>query len=708
MSYFFLIFAQTNIATVKYIKNHHFPLFLRRVLLVMLLFCAVSSVGQTRHEWEKYLLELMEMEDADEDALADTYDVLCELEENPLNINTATYDDFSRIPVLSITQISDLIEFRERYGELKTMEELAMIKSIDTNLRLFLSCFFVAEKENNVKWYSKEGLKSLPNRHNATVISSVDVPFYTRKGYKTNDETGEKTYLGDKYKYNLKYTGKFSNAIKYGFVMAKDAGEPVFSHGNNAGMDYYSYYVSIQNLGRLKQLVIGNYRLRFGMGLVMNTNSNFGKQTMLTSISTVSNQISGHTSRNESAYLRGAAATVALARQGSVSNLDLTAFYSYRDIDATLNDDGSISTISSSGYHRTLSEMSKKSNAQQMSTGLHLAWKKEGWHLGLSGVYDWLNRDLNPHWNTDGYKYRKYSARGNQFWNIGADYGYLSPRFSFTGETATGDCGSLSSVNALQTRLGSDFILTAIQRFYSYKYYALHSNSFSDGGTVQNESGLYLGVRWNLGKYAVMDAYSDLSYSPWLKYQVHASSYSWDNSATMQYERHNWNVLARYRMRLRQRDNADKTALFSRYEHRGRFAATHISSCLSLKTQADLALVSLEANNKFGWMIGETAQYKAGKRLDASFGIAYFNTDDYDSRIYSYEKSLLYSFSIPTFWGEGLRLNLVARSDLSNHWMLMGKLAFTKYFDRENIGTAYQQIDSSYQTDLSVQLRYKF
>lgn len=675
-------------------------------IVFSLLFLSVGA--QVQHDWEKYFVDLIEMEEVDEDAVSDMYEKLCELEESPLNINTASFDEFVEIPCLSVAQISDIIEFRDRYGELKTMEELAMVPSIGRTLRLFLSCFFVAEKVEEKKWYTKEGFRALPNRHKATVLTSVDVPFYTRNGYKEDGETGKKAYLGDKYRYNLRYTGQFSNDIKYGFVMAKDAGEPVFSHKNTDGMDYYSYFLNLNNVGRIKQLFIGNYRARFGMGLVMNTNSTFGKQTMLSSVSSVSNLLTGHVSRSDATYLRGVAATVALGKKNTSNIFDFTAFYSIRNLDATLNKDGSVSTILSSSYHRTEAEMKKKHNTQQIATGAHLAWKNGGWHAGVTGVYDWFNRDLNPSWDSDGYKYRRYSARGNSFWNVGMDYGYISSRFSFTGESATGGCGAFATLNAVQLKASDNLSLTAIQRFYSYRYYAIQSGAFSDGGKVQNESGLYLGARWNLGKYMIFDGYTDLSYSPWMKYQVHASSYSWDNSLNLSYDREKWNLSARYRMRMKQRDNTDKTALFNRYEHRGRFVFIRNYSSLSLKTQIDITSVALDEEKSYGWMLGETAQYKLGKTLDVSLGVSYFDTDSYDSRIYSYERSMLYSFAMSSCFGEGVRLFLVARSDLGRRWMLMGKLGLTKYFDRDVIGTANQQITSSRQMDLSLQLRYKF
>lgn len=681
---------------------------MRYLLLLISILTPLSLFAQNEREWEEYLVGIMDAEDYSEESMSEIYDMLCELEDSPLNINAVSFDEIVQIPGLDMAKVSDIMEYRDRYGELKTIEELAMIPSIDRELRLFVSHFLVAEPVSGEKWYSKKGLAGVLKAHHGNLMTAVDIPLYTRNGYKKNDETGEKPYLGDRCKYGLRYTGQLSNHIKYGFVGAKDAGEPFLNRGNSDGMDYYSYFVSVNNLGRLKAVVLGSFRVRFGMGLVINTNSSYGKQTALSSMSTVSNTISGHSSRSDATRLQGVASTIDIGKAKSETKMELSAFCSYRGIDATLNKDGSVSTIQTSGYHRTESEMGKKNNTKQLVSGTHFSWKRNGWHAGVTGVFDRFNRDLNPSWESDGYKYRKYNARGNSFWNAGVDYGYISSRLSFMGETATGGCGAIATLNTMQAKLSDRLSLTAIQRFYSYKYYAIQSNSFSDGGHVQNESGIYLGARWNLAKYTVLDVYSDFVYSPWMKYQVHASSHSFDNNISLTYSKSAWSVMGRYRFRVKEYDNADKSALADRQDHRFRLLVTRGGDVLSFSTQADACVISFEGERKTGWMLGETVRFKQNKRVDLSGNVSYFKTTDYDSRLYTYEKSLLYTFSMPSYYGNGLRLSLVARTDFGHHWMLQAKIGYTKYFDRSVIGTSYQQLEASHITDLGVQLRYRF
>jgi hypothetical protein len=51
---------------------------------------------------------------------------------------------------------------------------------------------------------------------------------------------------------------------------------------------------------------------------------------------------------------------------------------------------------------------------------------------------------------------------------------------------------------------------------------------------------------------------------------------------------------------------------------------------------------------------------------------------------------------------------LFADIALSKALMLRGKLATTNYFDRDHISSGLQQIDHSSQTDLQLQLQWRF
>lgn len=94
--------------------------------------------------------------------------------------------------------------------------------------------------------------------------------------------------------------------------------------------------------------------------------------------------------------------------------------------------------------------------------------------------------------------------------------------------------------------------------------------------------------------------------------------------------------------------------------------------------------------------------------LKAEGRAAWFQTDDYDSRVYTYETGPLYSFTFPSFYGKGLHYTLFARADISSRWLVIAKLSVTDYLDRNHISSGLQQIDRSSMADVEVQAKWKF
>jgi hypothetical protein len=246
----------------------------------------------------------------------------------------------------------------------------------------------------------------------------------------------------------------------------------------------------------------------------------------------------------------------------------------------------------------------------------------------------------------------------------------------------------------------------ALQRFYSYRYYSLYSQSFSEGGSVQNESGIYVGANWHPSRTFSLMAYTDYAYFPWPKYLINDASHAWDNLISMAYQKKRVTLLARYRIKLKQKDNADGSGLMNRTEQRGRLSFAYDGGRWTTKTQADVAYCE-SGSSSFGYMLSENIGY-SHRWLTLNASIGYFNTDDYDSRVYTYERGTLYNFSFPSFSGEGIRYALNIRADISANLMLIAKLGTTDYFDRSCISSGLQQIDHSAQTDLDLQLRWRF
>ncbi len=641
------------------------------------------------HSWERLLAEVMSIEDSESASWQETYDMLCELEQHPIDLNSATRGDIESIPFLNERQVMDICEYLYKYAPVKSLGELAMIESLGYYQRELLS-HFVVLGEMPGRHFPSPGNILRHGRHEA--LATAKIPCYRRKG----DDNG---YLGYQYKHSVKYTFSYGQWVKAGFLGSQDAGEPFFAAGNGAGYDFYSFYAQVRDMGRLKNVVVGRYKAKFGMGLVMNSDFLMGKAASSQQFGGRAYSIRVHSSRMEANYMQGAAATVAVTRW-----LDATAFASLRHIDATLNKDSTIATILTSGYHRTPAEMARKGNSSVAAGGLNVCFRRGGLRVGATAVFSRLSREMRPDTSAP---FRRFYPSGRNFWNASVDYGYTAPRWQLTGETATGNCGAVATINAFSCRISDGLDVMALQRFYSKEYYSLYSEAFSEGGRVQDESGLYLGLNWHPSASFRVNGYFDMAYFPWPKYQAAFASHAYDCFVQASGAFGRWDFTARYRFKARGKDNQKKTALTNRVEQRGRVAVGYDGGVWSARTQADVAHVSYKRDD-FGWMVSGMFSCRPVSLLSVTSSVAYFNTDSFDARIYTYERGPLYTFNFPSFYGEGIRYSLFARADLSRKVMVIAKTAVTDYFDRASIGTGLRQIAHSSMADIELQLRLKF
>ena len=245
-----------------------------------------------------------------------------------------------------------------------------------------------------------------------------------------------------------------------------------------------------------------------------------------------------------------------------------------------------------------------------------------------------------------------------------------------------------------------------LQRFYSYRYTALYARTLTEGGHVQNESAVYLGATWQPSPRLRLQAYTDYAYFGWARYQVSQASRAWDNLLSATYSRGDWSLTGRYRLHLRQKDDDTKKYLINQTEHRGRLAFQWHNHWLSTTTQAD-AVAADNGKRELGYMLSEavTAQWQPVK---LSLNAGYFHTDSYATRLFVYERGPLYTFSFPSYYGEGMRLALMAQATVGKRLTLTAKAGYTRYFDRSTIGTGLQEIKASHTTDLDLQVRWKF
>lgn len=662
--------------------------------IIVGLTCWLSMNMYGQQHWQDALRQWLTVEDMEEDYGEDIMEQLAELAESPINLNQATREELEALPFLTAVQVEQIVEYVYRYAPLRSLGELRMITALDWHTRQLLEHFVCVGPERPQRVWPKWGDVAQYGRH--SVMVSGKVPLYSRKGDQSNDSTG---YRGYKYRHDIRYQFNYNDRIKLGLTAAQDAGEPFFTNNNQLGYDHYNYYLQLRRMGRLEALNLGMYRVQMGMGLVMNTSFNLGKLATLQSLGRTAHMLTAHASRSQADYLHGAAASLRIS-----NHWRLTAFASYRALDATLNANGTARTLLRDGYHRTQTELDKKNNTHETDLGGSIGYRRGTFHANINMVFTRFDRQLIP----QSVLYKRYAASGSNFTNVSLDYGYNTARWGAAGETAVNELGALATIHTLNWRTTETLTLMLLHRYYDVRYTALHARSFGEGSSVQNEHGAYLGAKWQPNRAWLLQGYVDYAHFNWPRYLVSNSSDAIDAVLSTGYFRSLWQVEARYRMRIRQQDNSDTKLLENHPEHRLRLRSTvNLSPCWSLQSQADA--VRLWSHNAWqqGVMLSQHATWQwRWLKVDAHIG--WFRTDNYDARLYQYERSLQYDFSFPAYYGHGLRHSLMLNASIAGRLTAVIKYGTTNYFDRSTIGSGLQQIAHSSMTDLLLQLRYKF
>ena len=662
------------------------------IFFLLLLLPVFQAYAET--EWEKWLDDIMLDGEYSEASYEELYDNLLDLQRNGININTATRQELESLPFLSEKQVMDIMEYIHFHGALKSINELMSIESIDYSTRQLLQEFLYAGDKPEKGFPS---LKNIMTWGKNELSLYTKIPTYERAGDASNGD-----YLGYPYKFWARYSFSYAKNVRIGIVASQDAGEPFFSQSNKYGFDQYSGFIQINGLGSVESLIVGRYSVSAGMGLVMNNSFSLGKTAMLQDFGRQRNALRPHTSASENGYMQGAAATIRLS-----DAIRLTPFLSYRKTDATLNDDGSISSLIYTGYHRTISELNKKNNTSLTAGGMNARWNLEDFSLGATAVFTHINRPLSPNKSAT---YKKIYPEGSNFFNASLNYSWLHYPFSVNGETAINANGAIATINTIGWNISQYVELLGIYRFYSFNYYSLYANAFSEGGKTQNESGLYLGVRWQ-PKYGIdIQAYTDLAYFAWPRYGVSQSSYAIDNVVSASYKTGNWLLSGKYRLHLRQKDSNMGYVLSWQTEHRLRIGAEWTGDGWTSRSQLDFTSVSSTSESSSlsqGFMITENIGYDIGK-WQIFAGGKYFNTDGYDSRLYSYERAMPHTFSFPAYYGHGIRYSLVATWSPSPTLQFNAKAGITDYFDRSAISSGQQQINASSACDIEVGMRWRW
>ena len=584
------------------------------------------------------IAEELAADESDPEAVSLYIEKLNELFETPVRINSAEKEELSRLFFLSDFQVSTLSAYITSTGKILSVYEIANIPGFDRETALMILPFISLEEVQN-KQAAYYYLKN-------TILTNII--------WKTGDD--DTTQLGSPIKILTKYRFN-ADGFSGGFIAEKDSGEELLT-GDPPLPDLLCGHFAWNGKGVIRRIIIGDYSARFGQG----TNINTGLRTALSmhapGYMSSRSEIRPYTSTDENNFFRGAGAEL------TFRNLDASLLCSGNSIDASIEpgpESEYIRSFYTGGLHNTSSSLRKKDAITDIMFGINLSYNFKNLRLGAT----WSKESFSLPVKTEENQPEKvfgFTGSNNTLYSI--YYNSLIHRILLYGEFTADNRLGFAVLQGLTIRPSDRLNLNLLYRHYDEKFFSFHGNGPGGTQTAGGNKSMLGSFIFEAAKHLFISGGCDIQEYPWLRYRTSSPSYRIRREIRLRYlPTEKFLAEGAYYYNLSTSDDEEKTSIPGLKKNTTRSYSTTVRYSLydNLTLGTRIYFKHNEQAENTGMLMLQEINYRflsIPLTLWARYSL--FSTDDWDTRIYTYENDLLYSFSIPALYGRGSRNYLMA------------------------------------------------
>lgn len=636
------------------------------------LWIIIFSIHYTYAQWENVADQLLT-----EDISEETLENYVWLTEGGIKINEVTLQELMLIPDITPKMAAAIYFYRENYGPLLSHYELLTINGFTIEYIKRILPYLDFELPQEKPTFSLEQIRS-------TLLYRTGGQHPAPSGYT------DSSFYGSPVHHSLRIRTQQKGVFDLGIQLEQDAGEPLRSVPGKKyyGPDFISGYISLENQLGLDNIILGNYMVGHGMGLVWGGGFFMGKQ-----LNNLPQRHDGgsrpYNSATESGFLNG------LSLRKEFRNTQLSLYGSRTRMDARQDSIGRITALSNqSGLHRTEKELSNRKNATRYLAGMAIKqhFKNKDGFVGYTNQLSSIVQEPLTFFQSFYYQYYKgpFQLSGELAMN-----GFQHPAF-------------IHSINAYPIH---DVRFSLTYRNYHPDFENDFARALSEGSSPQNEEGIYF--QWMMEPRGLfkLSGYMDL-------FRFHQSQfrkivpYSGNELAILvdlPVARYT-TISAQYRMQNKEQDRSNGYGLKESILYRDHDVRVQIrnSPTYHIKMTTRIQGTYFEGNNtSFGTALAQDITWKVNQKWNATLRAARFNTD-FHTRQYLYEHHVLYTFSIPAYQGNGYRSYLLLTYHPVQSVSLRFRYSLTRYDEPRIIGTGPMQREGTHYSDGTFQIFWRF
>lgn len=704
--------------------------------LLSIVFCVTSIIGFAQNEeidLEQFAERLFQVQD-ENIAYEDIYESLLLLYSNKINLNKTDPDELASLYLLNAGQINNFFTHIEQNGRLLSINELQAIEGFDLEIirtiRPFVTVqesaldsrpFFkrVISEENN--YFLLRYTRRLEEQLGYTEALPLDTVLIRDENDQVIDTLTNppSRYLGSPNKIYGRFRTSHKGDFSLGFTFEKDAGEKFRFEGEEKGFDFYSYHLLLENKLGFDKIMLGDFQLQVGQGLVYGAGFASGKGAE--TVNAVKRNTLGlrpYTSVLESGFFRGIGLTK------SIQSFEITMFYSKLKQDGNiqqistigldptdLDEQEFVNSIQNTGFHRTINERSIKDQLDEESFGGLIEFKPHRrLTIGISGLNTTYSVPLQRRPNN----YNQFEFKGDHNHIVSSHVSYSWQNFAFFGESARSKSGGIGAIGGLVASLSPIVDIGFLLRHYDRDFHSFYGNAFSENSRTINENGTYWGLQIKPNRKHKLNVYYDKFSFPWLKFRTEAPSDGYEYLIRYTYNpKREISMYAQMRQQSRQVSIPTENLNMLQEQLKRNYIFNidyKVIPKLSLKTKVQSSTLHEASEFTKGIAIIQDVNFELWK-FKFYTRMALFDADDFNNAQYVYENDVLYAFSIPAYIGTGIRNYVMLRYDpLKNTslWIRYARTEFRNTNATSTVGSSLDQAQGDTASEIKLMLRLKF
>ncbi len=599
-----------------------------------------DSIPQHVRAWDEYLEEQRYLGLLSDEELAELQQLYDELRHSPWDINEVTPEELRRIPFLRDFQVTCFIDYRRCYGPFRSVSDLKLVRGWDAKLLTLLLPVLVCRE-------GREQEKRTESRGQLEFVGRVSL----RKQTETKQEG-----LGGNEAALLRLLYERKRHLSLYFSAEKDYLEP-WNYGRHRGFDSYNAHLAIRERGLLHSLVLGDYRVTRGCGLVLG--QGIYPMSFLSLAPRLPEGIRPIRSSTETNYCRGIA--LELGRR----SFRLGAFASARSLDGKVDEDKVITSLSETGLHRTSSEWSRRATVPMRLFGGWVEYREDLWRIALQGVHQDWHRYVLHSASGASHRPRLHDLSSSSALSLSYAVQSRQGQAKLMGELGRSNLGAWATIHHLllqQLRVGD---LRLSYWYVGSDYWSYYGHGGTHALRPNDEAG---------GRFMWLVALPLSATS----LELYADRYRRLSEAKADTMKHRgWSYGANLNVELNQRKTASLLASFRERRKAGESKVQRFSLSLhqaQKEWESTCTFRWSRAGGKASWAVLGVVHTELRPHIRISLFGDYFEAPNWQSRLYASHPRARYEYTSMLLFGEGYDLGLRLTWKPNYHILLEGKV----------------------------------